>query len=162
MNPLKQARIYENLSQRELADLLGTSQQNIQLYEQGQKTPPDYVLDYLEVDKSEQDEWINNERDKIADFLNNELNSALSGKSPTYQANLLYFKKQLDKNPPVSSFADLMKIYFTSKAFCSKMLMINYSTLDRHVNGFPVPMKAALSDIGLGVWAAKKEREIYG
>src|SRR5690606_22350881 len=41
---LKQMRINRELSQRELATMVGTSQQNISLYERGYPCPPDIVV----------------------------------------------------------------------------------------------------------------------
>lgn len=165
MNPLRKARLAHNYSQIEFAELIGVTGQTVKLYEAGQKNPPDSAFALLNVEHYEFQKWKTLERYKVMQFLENKNTEALKGQSNEYMSNLLFFKKQLQKMPqpgPCRDFNTFIKTYFTSKSFCSKLLMINHSTLDRHVNGFPVPMKEALMGMGLSDWARKKESDIYG
>lgn len=162
-NPIRQARLEQNYSQQEVADLIGVTLQSIKLYEAGQKTPPQTLYDLLSLNENHQKAWIRFERSEIHKYLTSNSNRALSGKSNEYAYNLVYFKSQLNKTlPKPKSFNEFIKMYFTTKSFCSKLLMINYSSLDRHVNGFPTPLKEALLEIGLSAWARQMELHIYG
>lgn len=162
-NPIRQARQEQNYSQQEVADLIGVTLQSIKLYEAGQKTPPQTLYDLLSLTPDDQPSWIRTERSQIHEYLTSTSNRALSGKSNEYAYNLVYFKSQLNKTlPKPKTFNEFIKMYFTTKSFCSKLLMINYSSLDRHVNGFPTPLKEALLEIGLSAWARQMELHIYG
>lgn len=162
-NPIRHARLEQNYSQQEVADLIGVTLQSIKLYEAGQKTPPQELFDLLGMEAKRQRNWISFERSEIRSYLAGNSNRALSGKSNEYAYNLVYFKSQLNRNVPIpETFNEFIKTFFTTKSFCSKLLMINYSSLDRHVNGFPTPLKEALMEIGLSAWARQMELHIYG
>lgn len=162
-NPIRHARLEQNYSQQEVADLIGVTLQSIKLYEAGQKTPPQTLYDLLSLNPARQKGWISHERSLIHKYLSGTHNLALSGKSNEYGYNLVHLKSQLNRNVPIpKTFNEFIKTFFTTKSFCSKLLMINYSSLDRHVNGFPTPLKEALMEIGLSAWARGMEAHIYG
>ena len=162
MNPIKKARTEAKYSQQELADLLSTTVQNIRLYEAGQKTPSQEVLNFFGLSEEDINIWKMKERELIHQFLGGENNFILQHRSDEFIGNLLFFKSQILRMPKVKTFDDLIKTYFTSKSFCSKLLLINHSSLDRHVNGLPLPMKEALMGMGLSGIIKVWEGDIYG
>lgn len=166
-NPIRRQRLAYNYSQQDLADMAGVTVQSIKLYEAGQKKPPNSVRAVLGIKPVEFEEWVHFERALIHEFIRDYSVRALSGKSNEFCANAVYFKRQLSYDAEgmigrITSFDKFIKTYFTSKSFCSKLLLINYSSLDRHINGFPVPLREALTEIGLSAWAKRKEAGIYG